>query len=94
MFLGKTLDSHNAFLLPGVYFEDKPLFHVLGFQVEADTAIQQCKAAISSLEHCKGLLQVEVSRLEESVRELQAELELQTELNKDCDEQEQKERQW
>ena len=63
-------------------------------QVEADTAIQQCNAAISSLEHCKGLLQVEVSRLEQCVNELQEDLKLQIALNKDFDEQEQRKTQW
>ena len=57
-------------------------------------AIQQCNAAISSLEHCKGLLQAEVSRLEECVNEVQEELKIQTALNKDCDEHEQKKREW
>ena len=66
----------------------------LFWQLEADLAVQQCKAAISSLEHCKGLLQAEVSRLEECVNELKQDLNKQTALNKDCDQHEQKKREW
>ena len=63
-------------------------------QLEADLAIQQCEAAISSLEHCKGLLQAEVSHLQECVNELQDELKIQTALNQVCDEHEQKIQEW
>ncbi|XP_073236327.1 uncharacterized protein [Porites lutea] len=40
-------------------------------QLEVDTVIEQCKTAISTLKHCKGLLQVEASHLQEKVYELQ-----------------------
>ncbi|XP_058961475.2 tropomyosin [Pocillopora verrucosa] len=63
-------------------------------QAEAELAIQQCTAAISGLEHCKGLLKGEVSRLEEFVKEREEELKRQTEMTKDHDEQERKRRQW
>ena len=56
--------------------------------------IQQCKAAITSLEHCKGLLQAEVSRLEECVNELLEDLKKQTALTKACEEHEQRKREW
>lgn len=57
-------------------------------------AIQQCTAAISGLEHCKGLLKGEVSRLEEFVKEKEEELRRQIEMTNDRDEQERKRRQW
>ena len=41
------------------------------FQLEVDTVIEQCQTAISTLNHCKGLLQVEASHLQEKVYELQ-----------------------
>ncbi|XP_022799037.1 uncharacterized protein LOC111337074 isoform X2 [Stylophora pistillata] len=63
-------------------------------QVEAELAIQQCTTAISGLEHCKGLLKGEVSRLEEFVKEREEELRRQIEMTNDRDEQERKRRQW
>lgn len=46
--------------------DDSTLF----LQVEASMVIEQCKTAISSLEHCKGLLQVDASHLEDNANEL------------------------
>ena len=66
----------------------------LFWQLEADLAIQLCEAAISSLEHCKGLLQAEVGHLEECVNELRDELKIQTALNQVCDEHKQKIQEW
>ena len=54
------------------------VYYYLPFlQQEAATAIEECKASITSLEHCKTLLQVVVTQLQDCATKLIEEFKIQ-----------------
>mgnify|MGYP000176345329 FL=1 len=54
------------------------VYYYLPFlQQEAATAIEECKTSITSLEHCKTLLQVEVTQLQDCATKLIEEFKIQ-----------------
>ena len=54
------------------------VYYYLPFlQQEAATAIEECKTSITSLEHCKTLLKVEVTQLQDCATKLIEEFKIQ-----------------
>ena len=72
----------------------KNVYLIFVLQSEAAMNIEQCKAAIVSVEHCIGLLQVEASHLQGSVNEVLEDFRKRVSMKQECYQHEQAHRQW
>ncbi|XP_067021156.1 putative uncharacterized protein MYH16 [Acropora muricata] len=63
-------------------------------QQEAATAIEECKTSITSLEHCKTLLQVEVTQLQDGATKLIEEFKIQQAIKQENQQREGTRTQW